>query len=630
MNEIIDIFFKIGSLLMILIFLLGLFFMVRDYWEKSKWGSSRDLKKIRRYGEQTQSTSQSLKRVIPHQKPAPAKESYSSVQQAKPIETVVPKTNLEVKEPTSEYKQSPKVKQQPIQPEPEKSVTLPLPKTSPAKPLPSAKIETYKAFEDVVFTNYQFSIPENKETYPIFRFPIKGTVVRSFRIGNTKRRGYKEAQFQKSIELFFGSDFNVLGNARLNTGKASRPFEPDIAIIDNKFKTNLRIDIEIDEPYAAITRQPTHCKGDDDNRDIYFTDRGWVVIRFSEYQVHKHENECLKYIADRIRSVIPSFSTSATLANQPAVQPEKRWDIVQAQKWEKDNYREKYLDHEFKEIEEIAETIERDFNEKEQQEEKLVVPTSIGTLDSKPSVKFNLINAHPRDQRIRFYPEPHIYTIDNTPAPSASTVISNFFPAFDAYGAAINLGRNNPLYGLPVDEIVKTWNTKGKKAADEGTFLHEQIEKYYLDENYEQPEEFIHFENFVQDHLHLKPYRSEWRVFDEKYHIAGTIDMISKNGHGFEIYDWKRSQKIIDPYAEEPITIDNWGKVGVGKLDHIFDTSYNRYCLQQSLYKYILEKNYGIKVSEMYLVVLHPDYDQYYKISVPYMHEETEYILRTL
>ncbi|MBL0102402.1 MAG: hypothetical protein IPP51_00680 [Bacteroidetes bacterium] len=144
-------------------------------------------------------------------------------------------------------------------------------------------------------------------SYPIFRFPKKGTVVRSYRIGNTKRRGYKEEPFQKSIERYFGKEFTVLGNARLNTGKDTRPFEPDIAIID-KSNSNLRIDIEIDEPYAGITRQPTHCKGEDINRDIYFVDRGWIVIRFSEYQVHLQENNCLRFIAETLKSALQNMT----------------------------------------------------------------------------------------------------------------------------------------------------------------------------------------------------------------------------------------------------------------------------------------------------------------------------------
>lgn len=530
----------------------------------------------------------------------------------------------EVKEPTITYE--PPIKEKPIQ-KPEIEVTRP--KAKPKEVLPKAKAETEKSKNEILKVNYTSSISDQTDVYPIFRCPKKNTVVRSYRVGTTKRRGFKEEVFQRAIEDVFGNQFIVSGELRINTGKDTRPFEPDIALID-KSNDCLRIDIEIDEPYAGITRQPTHCKGDDTMRDIYFVDRGWIVIRFSEYQVHMFEKECLRFISDVIKGVSSTYSIPASLAHSTSTENEKLWDIVQAQKWEKDKYRESYLNHEFKTIEERIETIERDFNEQEQKEEKLVNPTLIGVVDEKPSIGFNLINSHPRDKRIEFYPEPHIYTIDKTPAPSASTVISKFFPEFDSYGKASSLSPSNPLYGLPVEEIVQTWNSRGMEAANKGTFLHEQIEKYYLGEHYEKTEEFHLFEQFVSDHKNIKPHRSEWRIFDEEHHIAGTIDLISKNGVGFDIYDWKRSKKVVDTYNGEPITKDTWGNVGVGQLKDIDDTSYNRYCLQQSLYRYILEKNYNLTISKMYLVVLYPDNDRYYKVEVPYLKKRVEYILKTI
>lgn len=539
------------------------------------------------------------------------------------------KDNLEVKEPKPIYAKPTETKQEKVIPKVETVEVKPKAKPKSEEQLPKAKVETTKSKNEIDFVNYDITKVPTTNSYPVFRFPKKGTVVRSFRLGNTKRRGFKEEAFQKSIELYFGKVFTVLGNARLNTGKETRPFEPDIAIID-KSSSNLRIDIEIDEPYAGLTRQPTHCKGEDVNRDIYFVDRGWVVIRFSEYQVHLMEKDCLRYIAETIKSAIPNYEIPSQLLIQPSLQVEKLWDIVQAQKWEKAKYREQYLNHIFQSIQEQTETIERDFDEQEFKEEQLVKPTLIGEVDDKQSIAFNHKNAHSRDSRIKFYPEPHIYTIDNTPAPSASTVIAKFFPEFDSYGKASNLSASNPLFGLPVEEIVEIWNSRGKEAANQGTHLHEQIENFYLGQEYVKTSEFHLFEQFCKDHPNLNPHRTEWRVFDEEHHIAGTIDLITKNGAGYELYDWKRSKKIIDVFSGNPIVTDTWGNLGVGQLSTIHDTSYNRYCLQQSLYKYILEKNYGLTVSKMFLIVLYPDYDRYYKVEVPYLKDKAEYILRTL
>lgn len=276
--------------------------------------------------------------------------------------------------------------------------------------------------------------------------------------------------------------------------------------------------------------------------------------------------------------------------------------------------------------EEQIETIERNFDEQELEEEKLVTPTSIGEVDNKKSTAFNLQNVHSRDSRIKFYPEPHIYTIDNTPAPSASTVIAKFFPEFDSIYWS---NRKAPELGMSASEVEIVWRNKGEKAAQDGTFLHEQIENFYLKQEYQRTEEFHLFEKFVNENSSIKPYRTEWRVFNEHHHIAGTIDLISECSDGYEMYDWKRSKKVVNSYTGEPIKSNQW-QSGVGQLSDIDDTSYNRYCLQQSLYKYILEKNYGLKVSKMFLIILYPEYKNYYKIEVPYLKDKAEYILRTL
>jgi len=475
------------------------------------------------------------------------------------------------------------------------------------------------------YVNYTSSIPDQIDVFPIYRCPKHGCVVRTHSLGRINRRGFKEEDFQSAIKECFGNEFTVSGGVILNTGKQTRPFEPDIALIDNS-NPSLKIDIEIDEPYAGFTRKPTHCKGDDTQRDIYFSDRGWIVLRFSEFQVHTKEKQCLTYIARIIQSVKPSFQIPSELEEYGAVGKQQLWDLLTAQKWEKAQEREKYLNYTFGELIEDPIVIENGFGEQDSLEESKVKPTPIGTRDNRRAEGFNLPSK--RDNRIDFYPESHVYTIDKVPAPSVSTIVSMFFPEFDAYRAARNLNPNHEYHGRDVQEIVELWENRGIDSANKGTLLHEQIEKFYLKTEYDRPEEFQLFEQFHSDHLHIEPYRSEWRIFDEDYHIAGTIDMVAKNGNQFEIYDWKRSKKVVNGIGK-PIT-ENHYQQGISFLKDLDNTSYNRYCLQQSLYRYILESKYDLSISNMYLVVLHPNYDRYYKIEVPYMRDEVQYMLKAL
>lgn len=476
------------------------------------------------------------------------------------------------------------------------------------------------------FVNYSFKGTTNTSSYPIILSPKKGCIVRSHKLIKTGRRGYKEPFFQAAIESYFGNDFDILGDARLDTGKESRPFEPDIAIVDKKYNSNLRIDIEIDEPYAGISRQPTHCIGEDIYRDNYFKDRGWIVIRFSEYQVHLSESSSLKFIAETIKAAIPNYTIPSDLSKLPSLAKYDLWDTLQAQKWEEKKYREVYLGHEFKKEVTPPIFIKQEFTKQDIEEESKVENTWIGEIEKTNEDKFNGNNKHNRDKRIEFYTEPHVYTIDKVPAVSVSTIIDKFFPVFDTeYWAAYKA----PSLKMTPSAVAKMWKEKGELSAKDGKILHEQIEKYFLNNEKFTSKEFGLFKDFMIRNSQINPFRTEWRIFDEEYLVAGTIDLVSKNNNEYEIYDWKRSRRIIG-LDKNPKIKNDFGDVGIGKLAHIDDTPFNRYCLQQSMYKFMLEKNYGISIKAMYIVVLHPDYANFYKFPIPYYKKEIEYILSSL
>src|SRR5690606_24915237 len=102
----------------------------------------------------------------------------------------------------------------------------------------------------------------------------------------------------------------------------------------------LYIDIEIDEPYDGVYRYPTHCikfeetSKQDDIRDLFFVESGWMVIRFTEKQVHLQARDCIEYI----KNVINSISSQAFDTNANC-EIENQWDENQCIQWQKSHYR---------------------------------------------------------------------------------------------------------------------------------------------------------------------------------------------------------------------------------------------------------------------------------------------------
>lgn len=238
-------------------------------------------------------------------------------------------------------------------------------------------------------------------------------------------------------------------------------------------------------------------------------------------------------------------------------------------------------------------------------------------------------NHHERDERIQFSDSDHTYLIDKkNKAVSVTELIGRYFPKFDKEFWA---NKESIKTGKPKNEILKKWDELGKKARDLGTELHEQIENFYNSKEYIRSKELDKFFKFHKNHIQdkYKPHRTEWRIFDEDKNLAGTVDMVyeKENGELF-IFDWKRSKKIIN--SDGSIEKNNPFENGLNGLSHLPSSDYVKYCLQQNIYKNILESKYDKKVSSMNLLILHPHLENYHIIQVESFKNETKYLLDSI
>jgi len=248
-----------------------------------------------------------------------------------------------------------------------------------------------------------------------------------------------------------------------------------------------------------------------------------------------------------------------------------------------------------------------------------------------PPTKLATENAHPRDAFITFDEGPHIYTVHGQQGyTSVTTWIHQQFSHFDADKVIDNMERkgslndpNHKYYGMTKQAIKSLWEKNGKEASGSGTKMHYDIECFYNDEPVQNDSvEYGYFENFRKD-FPLKPYRTEWMVYDEDAKISGSIDMIFQDDtdtNTCQIYDWKRVRGIQyeDTFG---------GKMAKNKIiGHLPDSNFWHYSLQLNTYKYILEKNYGKRITGMYLVCMHPEnpVGNYERIQVQDLTEEVK------
>ena len=229
---------------------------------------------------------------------------------------------------------------------------------------------------------------------------------------------------------------------------------------------------------------------------------------------------------------------------------------------------------------------------------------------------YNQINRHDRDSLIQFDEAIHTYTVNGRVLKSVTTLVGECFDQFDAdYWAA----KTAPSMGMTPEEVKALWERKGEEARNLGTMMHAKIERHYLGLPNSTDDTYRLFERFTE-YYHLTPYRTEWTIYDEDSGIAGTLDLLNLHQGIFTIFDWKRSNKIM--VCGSPETNNRWGKCAFSPISHIPDTAYWHYALQLSIYRYILEKNYGIHASGSKLGIFHPDNGRPYVVDVPYLRQE--------
>lgn len=373
-----------------------------------------------------------------------------------------------------------------------------------------------------------------------------------------------------------------------------KTIQPSIILFN--LTINLLMAIEIDAPYDGIYRYATHTIEDpsDKLRDTYLSQHGWMVVRFSERQVAMQQYECMMYLQDIINN-----AHNGKAMRRAHLSQELCWSSQQAIKWEQELYREKYLN--------ISAFTPYNFSQQ-------------------------VIADIPNNIELIFDEASHIYAPKENLTGSANyqsvtTLIGRFFP-FDEERFLIKKSQQE---NRPIEEIKLELEQIQFNASNEGTILHADIEHFLKGEHIDNSsKEFQLFLQFYHDKL--EPYMefidAEKMISLPEYNIAGTVDALfkRKSDGKYIMVDWKRSKNlIIDGHVKK------YGNgYGLSILNHIQDSSYYHYELQQSFYKYILKKRYNIAIEHMILCVLYPEYDTYYTIKLEtYREPEIKAILQT-
>lgn len=206
------------------------------------------------------------------------------------------------------------------------------------------------------------------------------------------------------------------------------------------------------------------------------------------------------------------------------------------------------------------------------------------------------------------YEENHIYLINGKSHVdlgylSVTRFIEQFFESFNP-DEIINKyydkwqENSHPKYAnMSKEEIATSWVEKGKQASSRGTEMHAVFEDYVNDVEVDNSlEELPAFLKWYEGEV-LEPFRTEYTVYGGDEKIVGNIDFIYQNKSGdMCVVDYKR--------ADVPNSF-SFGKFCTGI--NLPDNKKSKNTVQLNIYKYLLEKYYGLEIIHIYNLYIKED-----------------------
>ncbi len=218
---------------------------------------------------------------------------------------------------------------------------------------------------------------------------------------------------------------------------------------------------------------------------------------------------------------------------------------------------------------------------------------------------------------ITFIQDGHKYIHDESgkELQSSTQFISEFFEKFDTERWSNHIALRD---GLTVKQVLDMWEKKSIASREFGKLVHSYAEslirktKSPIPSTKTERTYFNAVNDFMRDEEH-DFIEAEKVIGSPIYCIGGQIDALSKTDKGIFLIDWKTNRSIDmtgfrDRRCSEPIS-------------HLQDCNFSKYSLQLSLYRYIMEIEYGQKIAGQILVHLTPD-GRYEKYEIDYLKDE--------
>lgn len=208
---------------------------------------------------------------------------------------------------------------------------------------------------------------------------------------------------------------------------------------------------------------------------------------------------------------------------------------------------------------------------------------------------------------------------------SVSAFFKRFEPVFDKENISKAVARKR---GISQAEVLAEWEAMRVSSTDVGTRIHNALEDYDNDGVIAKGnEELLPMMREVRE-KYFKGYAVEYneqRLYVEKYRIAGTADKLChRKGKVVDIFDYKTNERRGIEFQ------DKYGKYLSAPIGHFEACNYNVYSLKCSLYGYMLEETFGLKVGRIAIIYINPRTLEHKEVPIPYLKTDVQNMLSTV
>ena len=226
---------------------------------------------------------------------------------------------------------------------------------------------------------------------------------------------------------------------------------------------------------------------------------------------------------------------------------------------------------------------------------------------------------------VKYYDEPHTYHIgDRRLTNSPTKLLGKYKPKFDAdKQSKITAERTNRTQ----QEVLDEWALKRVTSTVKGSVFHDYAENYLGNKIFKYPLDYVlstpefNGQDLIFDKMeklksifhdfHSKiqgrmlPIKSEYVVGDAELDVGGMIDQLffNKKTGMLEIWDWKTNKEIktFNPFKKDKKMLGIFSQYDNCELVH--------YSMQTAIYKFIIERNTGLKLGTSRIAWFHENND---------------------